>query len=161
MSFRTINRSLVVHNDLAIGIGPVVQTRGDNTAAEQKIELPFIFRKADEIRYLNTSKYTRVALHTAGPLVEYYFDAISAAVDDGDATLAPLPAITLGRWLKVESNYTTANFIDATHAVNTSKAKRPGFMAWNKTANRPVWAVDSTDAGIWVFADGTTAHTPV
>jgi len=166
MAFRTINRNLIVHKDLALGVGPVVQTRGTITAAEQQIEMIFIFRTIAEIRLLDFTRYTRVALHSLGPLTEYYFDITSAAVDDGDLVLAPSPAVSLGRWLKTAStpaitNQTTANLADVTHAVNTSALKQAGFTVWDSTLDQPVWAVGSADADLWVFATGATAHTPV
>ncbi len=166
MAFRTINRSLIVLNDLALGSVPVVQTRGTVTQAERMIELDFIFRTVAEIRALDGTKHPRVSLHTAGPLIQYYFDATSAGVDDGDLILAPVPVVALGRWLKVGhtpaiTNQVTASFADVAHAVNTSNLKEAGFQAWNSTVDEPVWAVGSAANSIWVKADGTTAHTPV
>jgi hypothetical protein len=161
---RTINRSLIIHKDFALGFGQVQQDRAYGTITlEQKIELVWIFRTLDEIRYLDWSLYTRVSLHTEGPLVEYYFDSTSTASDDADDVLAPLPVITTGRWLKVNPhapNYATVDLVDITHLVNTSNAKQPGFMIWNYTINRPLWAVGSGDSAIWVDAAGTTVHTP-
>ncbi len=166
MPLRTLNRSLIIHNDFALGFGPVVQTRGSNTAAEQKVELAFIFRTTAEIAALNFTRYTRVYLHTLGSLIEYYFDILSAAVDDGDLVIAPVPVVSLGRWLKTGStpkvtNYVTANFADIAHIVNTSNIKEAGFMAWNSTTTEPVWAVGSDDNSVWVDATGATQHTPV
>lgn len=160
---RTINRSLIIHKDFALGIGTVSQERGLNTANEQKVELVWIFRTLDEIRYLDHDLYTRVALHTVGPLVEYYFDAASAAADDADEVLAPIPVVSLGRWLKVgpaAASYTTTNLADIAHEANTSQAKQAGYMVWNNTINRPVWAVGPADNDIWVDAAGTTLHSP-
>jgi hypothetical protein len=161
---RTINRSLIIHKDFALGFGQVQQDRAYGTITlEQKIELVWIFRTLDEIRYLDWSLYTRVSLHTEGPLVEYYFDSTSTASDDADDVLAPLPVITTGRWLKVNPhapNYATADLVDIANAVNTSNAKQAGFMIWNYTLDRPLWAVGSGDSDIWVDANGTTVHTP-
>ena len=161
---RTINRSLIIHNDFALGFGQVQQTRGfDNTTLEQKIELTWIFRTLDEIRYLDWLLYTRVSLHTEGPLTEYYFDSTSTASDDADEVLAPIPVIGTGRWLKVlpsSATYDTTSLADITHIANTSQAKQAGFMVWNYTLNRPVWAIGAGDSAIWVDAAGTTVHTP-
>ena len=160
---RTINRSLIIHNDFALGIGTVSQERGTNVSTEQKIELAWIFRTLDEIRFLDHSLYTRVSLHTSGPLVEYYFDSASAASDDADEVLAPIPVVSLGRWLKVgpaPSSYDTTSLNDIAHEANTSQAKQAGYMIWNNTLNRPLWAVGAGDSAIWVDADGTTVHTP-
>ena len=85
---RTINRSLIVHNDFALGFGIIQQTRDSAvTTSEQKIELNWIFRTLDEIRNLDFVKYTRVSLHTVGPVVEYHFDTTSTASDDADEVL--------------------------------------------------------------------------
>lgn len=162
---RTINRSLIVHNDLALGYGMVQQTRGfDNTTNEQKIELSWIFRTLDEIRYLDITKYTRVSLHTeGGPTVDYLFDSTSTASDDADDVLAPVPFISAGRWIKINQvapSYSSIDLNDIAHKVNTSLAKQPGHMVWNYTLNRPVWAIGSGDSAIWVDANGTTVHTP-
>lgn len=48
----------------------------------------------------------------------------------------------------------------ATDAIN-SGGKYAGKMVWNSTAARPVWASGATATATWVYADGTTAHTPV
>lgn len=165
-AYRTINRALIVHNDFAIGYGPVVQTRGDQTQAEQQVELDWIFRTAAEIRLLNQSKYTRVALHVDNqPLVHYYFDVLSTAVDDGWDVLAPNPTVTTGRWLRVDSLpkvfiSDTTNLTDITNTINTSAFKEAGRMVFNTTTNKPVWAVGSADGDVWVDATGATAHTP-
>ena len=164
MTQRTINRSLIVHNDFAIGFGTVAQERGTLTATEQKVELAWIFRTIGEIRLLDHAIYTRVLLHTLGPLVEYYFDATSAAVDDADEILAPVPVVSLGRWLKVIAtpvSETTTNLADVAHAINTKQDKQAGYRVWNSTLARPVWAVGPADADLWVDAAGSTVHTPV
>ena len=161
---RTINRSLIIHKDFALGFGQVQQDRAFGTVTiEQKIELTWIFRTLDEIRYLDHTLYTRVSLHTEGPLVEYYFDYTSTASDDADEVLAPIPIITEGRWLKVlarSASYDTTSLNDITNIANTSQAKQAGFVVWNNTLNRPVWAVGAGDSDIWVDANGTTVHTP-
>lgn len=161
---RTINRSLIVHNDLALGYGTTQQTRSfDTTTNEQQIELNWIFRTLDEIRYLDHTLYTRVSLHTEGPVVEYYFNSEATDSDDADEVLAPIPVISAGRWLKVNRvspNYTTVELADITNAVNTTNAKQAGFMVWNLTLNRPLWAVGSGDSDVWVDSTGSTVVTP-
>ena len=157
---RTINRSLIIQRDLALGTGQVLQDRGSSSTVEQKIELVFIFRTLDEIRYLDWSLYTRIALHTAGQLVEYIFDITSSASDDADDVLAPLPVVTLGRWLKVSNSFTTTELADIADLVNTSNVKQAGYMAWNSVTGKPVWAVGAADGDVWVDATGSTAHTP-
>lgn len=161
MTSRTINRSLIVHKDLALGTGTVVQERGSNTATEQKIELDFIFRTTDEIRYLDTTRYTRASLHTEA---HYYFDVASVAVDDDDYVLAPIPVLSVGRWLKIPEvirSATTANLADVTHAVNTMDAKQAGLVMWNVDLVQPVWAAGDAAADLWVDAQGVTKHSPV
>jgi len=164
MTQRTLKRNLIVHRDLELGFGSIVQERGDVSAAEQKIELLFIFRQLDEIRNLDYNRYTRVGFHQDNaPVVEYWFDFTSAAADDADDVLAPIPAVSLGRWIKVPRPapvYTTAELSSLTHTANTSVLKQAGHMVWNSDLNRPVWAVGSGNGDIWVDAAGTTVHTP-
>lgn len=55
---------------------------------------------------------------------------------------------------------TSAQLAAIGDTINTI-GKRAGTQAWNTTLNRPVWATGSTAGSTWVYADGTTAHTPV
>lgn len=126
MAYHQINRSLIIHNDFALGSGTVEQTRGEVTASEQKVELAFIFRTTDEIRYLDITRYTRVDLHTDGAVIHYWYDSTSVAVDDDNTVLAPIPAVANGRWLKVSgsglgiANYNTIADLRADLAVVSS-----------------------------------------
>ena len=54
----------------------------------------------------------------------------------------------------------STNLNSVAAAINTT-GKFAGKRVWNTTANRPVWATGATAASVWVYADGTTAHTPV
>ena len=162
---RTINRQLIVHNDLALGAGAVSQDNG-TTTAEQLIELAFIFRTADEIRALNTTRYQRVFLHTEGERIEYWFSATSVAVDDGWDVLAPSPAVATGRWLRTGATpkiirTDTTSLEDISNAINTSALKEEGQQVYNTTTNKPLWAAGNADGDIWRDATGSTAHTPV
>ena len=56
---------------------------------------------------------------------------------------------------------TTAALAAVANAINTSARKEAGFMVFNTTTNKPVWAVGNTDASVWVDATGATAHTPI
>lgn len=167
MSTRTMTRSLIVHNDMAIGYGLVTQTRNDQTLAERQIELEWVFRTLDEIRYLDHTKYTRVSLHVANePLYRYYFDSSSSAVDDGLDVLAPVPSVSNGRWIRVDAlpkifKSDTTNLEDATNEINTSAFKEEGRMVFNTVTNKPVWATGDGASDVWVDATGATAHTPV
>lgn len=165
MSQRILKRNLITIQDLDIGSGTSIQVRGDTTLILDKLELMFIFRTAAEIRACNYNLFTRVGLHVEDnkPLVEYFFNASDVSADDGDEILAPTPAIPVGRWLKVHSplSYTTAELEDVTDVVNTSPAKHAGYMVWNSTTGKPVFADGSADADTWADATGATAHTPV
>ena len=111
MTSRTLNRSLIIHNDLALGYGTTLQTRGTSPeTAEQKIEIDFIFRSNNEIRYLDTNKYTRASIHTNGPLIHYVFDPNSAGVDNDNTILAPIPIIAVGRWIRVTSSSSSYSY---------------------------------------------------
>lgn len=61
---------------------------------------------------------------------------------------------------KIGAAHTGAALSSVTNAVNTT-GKRAGLMKFNTTTNRPVWAVGPLATDIWVYADGTTAATPV
>jgi len=111
MTSRTLNRELIIHKDLALGIGTALQTRGTAPqTAEQLIELDFIFRTTAEIRALDINRYSRISLHTVGPLTHYFFDPTSAAIDDDNTIIAPVPAIAVGRWIRVTSNSASLNY---------------------------------------------------
>lgn len=60
-------------------------------------------------------------------------------------------------WLRA----TTTNLTDLTFYLNNPNNKFPGLQVWNLTLSRPVWASGAGATDVWVFADGTTAHTPV
>jgi hypothetical protein len=54
---------------------------------------------------------------------------------------------------------TTTNLTSLAAAVNTT-GKTAGKTVFNTTLGQPVWASGSSAASTWVYADGTTAHTP-
>lgn len=54
---------------------------------------------------------------------------------------------------------TTAELISATSSANTPD-KYLGQCIFNTTTGRPVWASGAAPTSPWVYADGTTAHTP-
>jgi len=97
----TVTKVLATQEDLAIGHGPIVQTRQGNTVSVKQIELSFIFRTVAEIRALDVTKYTRVQLHQAGPALEYWYDSTSTAIDDGVLVLLPNSLPVTGRWIAV------------------------------------------------------------
>jgi hypothetical protein len=68
-------------------------------------------------------------------------------------------AVGAERAVLVNDRATTANLNSAAHRVNTSD-KYSGKMAWNTSTARPVWATGGVATSSWVYADGTTAHTP-
>lgn len=53
-----------------------------------------------------------------------------------------------------------AAFNSAANAVNTT-GKYEGRPGYNTVADRPIWATGANTTDVWVYADGTTAHTPV
>jgi len=55
---------------------------------------------------------------------------------------------------------TTTNIGAASNGINTV-GKYQGRPAFNKTSNRPVWASGAAATDPWLYADGTTATTPV
>lgn len=56
---------------------------------------------------------------------------------------------------------TTTNLADVAHDINVSNDKVAGYVVFNTTTSKPVWAVGDTAAAVWVDATGSTAHTPV
>jgi hypothetical protein len=56
---------------------------------------------------------------------------------------------------------TTTELEDNSALVNTSNAKVEGYMIFNTTTDKPVYAAGSADGDVWVDATGSTAHTPV
>jgi hypothetical protein len=67
---------------------------------------------------------------------------------------------TAERNLSLVVTDTSTNLADITAAVNTT-GKYTGKRVWNTTTSRPVFAAGGTAGGLWVYSDGTTAHTPV
>lgn len=55
---------------------------------------------------------------------------------------------------------TTAQLIDITDFINTSTLKEEGFMVFNSTTNKVVWAIGNADGDVWVDATASTIHTP-
>lgn len=55
---------------------------------------------------------------------------------------------------------TTAQLEDDANPINTVR-KKVGSSVFNTTTNRPVWSTGVLAGDVWVFSDGTTAHTPV
>ena len=47
-----------------------------------------------------------------------------------------------------------------TSDINTTADKEDGYYCWNNFASRPVWALGTGAETVWVYADGTVAHTP-
>ena len=102
---KTISKVPVVHEDIAIGAGKVIQQRGIDSVEVRQVELSWIFRTADEIRSLNIALYTRVQLHKAGASDEFWYDAASIATDNGTTVLKPdaIDVSLAGRWLITSS----------------------------------------------------------
>lgn len=55
---------------------------------------------------------------------------------------------------------TTTNLANISNGVNAAN-KYLGKRVYNVTLNRPVYADGSAAGAVWVFSDGTTAHTPI
>jgi hypothetical protein len=100
---RTLFRSLIGHEDLALGFGKVEQERGPNVVNMQRIEATFIFEDVGEIKALNYNLYPHVGLHQIGAVIEYYYDPTSMAVPDDVLVLLPntIYITNPGRYIKV------------------------------------------------------------
>lgn len=103
MAKRVLYRSLIGHEDFALGQGKFAETRGEDNIILRRIELPFIFRSAEEIRELDYTIYVHIGLHQTGAVIEYYFDPDSMAVPDDDLVIKPnvIAASQPGRYIKV------------------------------------------------------------
>jgi len=100
---RVIHRQLIGHEDLSLGQGSINQARGVSVVPVRQIELEFIFRTIAEIKALDYLLYAHVGLYAIGPVVQYYFDSSSVALNDDDLVLKPdrLLSSQSGRYLKV------------------------------------------------------------
>lgn len=54
----------------------------------------------------------------------------------------------------------SAGFNNVSNIINVQD-KHAGKQAFDTGTNRPVWAIGSDATSLWVYADGTTAYTPV
>ena len=55
----------------------------------------------------------------------------------------------------------TTQLEDVTNAINTEDEKVLGFMVFNSTTSKPVWALGPNANSVWVDATGATVHIPV
>ena len=124
---------------------------------------------SNTIRCPNSSTMTRGILLAAGAtntriINNDIADYTNTAIDDsGTATtrIANLHEGVIETNVGATQRATTAQLEDVAHVVNTGVNKRQGTQVFNTTTNRIVYAISNTDGAVWVFADGTTAHTPV
>lgn len=58
-------------------------------------------------------------------------------------------------------SFTTAELTAVANQVNTSDNKVNGYIVFNSTTSRYIYASGALDASTWLFMDGTLAHTPV
>lgn len=77
-----------------------------------------------------------------GMMVEFYPDLLTAAT-------VVEPAV-----------YTTTEFSDIEHAINTTD-KYTGKFVWDVTTGAPVWASGSAAGDVWVDSAAVTVYTPV
>lgn len=77
-------------------------------------------------------------------IAEYYYDTGNSNLVISDYT----------------TTHTTAELAAIGNAINTI-GKYAGRFVFNATTSKPVWAVGTTAAAVWVDATGATAHTPV
>ena len=104
---RVVHSNRIVHNDLELGPGTVIQRRGKRDGEERQLELTWIFRELSELKHLDTTRYTRVKLHQEGACKEYWFDERSEAKADDDKVIQPYAVTRLGRWILVEPDIDT------------------------------------------------------
>ena len=71
-----------------------------------------------------------------------------------------LGANYIGGNVQATGSASSTNFEDKTSAVNTV-GKYLGWMVWDTTSGKPVYANGALATSTWVFSDGTLAYTPV
>ena len=104
-------RNLIGHQDLALGPGTVTQVRGGIDTEIGQMELMFIFRTAAEIKALDPYRFDRVALYSAGPLKELYWDATATDTPDDVTVIKPNSILVEdpGRWLRTATTNVVHN----------------------------------------------------
>jgi len=65
------------------------------------------------------------------------------------------------RTLNTVPTAVTSQLTSVTSDINMSTEKTAGFMVWNTTTKKPVFANGSDDNSTWYDAAGSLAHTPV
>ena len=83
-------------------------------------------------------------------------NVMSADLDMNGYDILNVTAVTLAPVVD-----TTTNLADVTASINTTSAKKAGYIVFNTTTSMPVWALGADDDSLWVDATGATAHTPV
>ena len=103
LTARKVQTNRIVHNDLELGPNTIVQRRGQNDEREEKqLEFVLIFRSIEDIKFLDLTRYTRVALHKDGePLQEFWYDEACELPEDDEKVIKPYVNNHRGRWIRV------------------------------------------------------------
>lgn len=164
---RILYRSLIGHEDFALGQGQYTEVRGEHTISLRRIELPFIFRSADEIKALDYTIYVHLGLHQTGPVIEYYFDPDSMAIPDDDLVIKP-NAIALsqpGRYIKVlfgsggDGGGMVYTYVDADYSISyTNECVLVDSAVGPITITMPVVPERDNYVGVWDCGDNASVN---
>lgn len=154
MAIRNIKKSLAGMNDLLQGVGEETQLRGDESYVIARVDVPYAVTSIVDLQAIDVAKYSSARVYSS--IMEY----AEYKYDDADLT-GVIPSEGPGSWLISSVSRATSAFLaDIDSTINTA-SKYEGKQAWDSTAARPVWSTGDATADVWVYADGTTAQTPV
>ena len=107
--------------------------------------------KTDKLVPATTGDFA--ALNAAGNIIDGGAQAsdFATAAQGSTADTAQQPTPTAS----------TAELEAIANAINTTVLKIAGYMVFNITTAKPVWAGGAADASVWYDATGTIAHTPI
>jgi len=151
---RNITKNGLCMEDISQGVGTEVQTRNETDYTVGLVDVPYAVTSVVAMQALDVTVFSRARVYlNTSSFADYIYDAT-------DAT-GILPDTGPGSWLFVSITAATTVQLAAIGDVVNTVNKYAGKQVWDSTVTRPVWAADATAGGLWLYADGTTAVTPV
>lgn len=155
-SERIVRKSLAGVQDLLLGKGKVSQTRGDNVLEIDRLDVYLAIDTLNELRALDVTDFTRARVYSSTSVfIEFIYDV------DATEGESPDDPTDTGHWVVVDDRVSTTVLLDDVGSRENVIGKYIGKTLFNSTSNRPVWASGVSPTDLWVFSDGTTAHTPI